>query len=57
MRERGLKYHILLASFLSIDSRSREGAWIEISIISGALSNSGRSREGAWIEINQIQFD
>ena len=31
--------------------RSRKGAWIEMSIIGGALSNSaGRSRKGAWIE-------
>ena len=34
-------------------SRSRKGAWIEMSIIGGALSNSaGRSRKGAWIEID-----
>ena len=30
VRERGLKYHIHLTSFLGIDSRSRKGAWIEI---------------------------
>ena len=32
--------------------RSRKGAWIEMSLIGGALSNSaGRSRKGAWIEM------
>ncbi len=34
-------------------SRSREGAWIEISISASAKLHlyGGRSREGAWIEI------
>ena len=36
-------------------SRSREGAWIEISISASAKLHlyGGRSREGAWIEIEQ----
>ena len=52
-RERGLKF-LASSSLRTGFSRSREGAWIEISIIGGALSNSaGRSREGAWIEIKK----
>ena len=35
--------------------RSRKGAWIEMSLLGGALSNSaGRSRKGAWIEIANV---
>ena len=34
-------------------SRSREGAWIEMLLVSTFCNLScGRSREGAWIEIN-----
>ena len=33
--------------------RSREGAWIEIYMLSSVkLNAASRSREGAWIEIN-----
>ena len=40
---------------LQISSRSREGAWIEISRMQKALlaAAARRSREGAWIEIMQ----
>ena len=51
VRERGLKLWSVLLVVLLV-GRSREGAWIEIS-----LSDAGealaicRSREGAWIEM------
>ena len=51
VRERGLKSCGQCLG-CRLDSRSRKGAWIEMSLIGGALSNSaGRSRKGAWIEI------
>ena len=35
-----------------VESRSREGAWIEIKSCLGlSVRHFGRSREGAWIEI------
>ena len=38
-------------------SRSREGAWIEISTRCWmALRSFSRSREGAWIEMNSKQW-
>ena len=38
-----------------VDSRSREGAWIEISAVFTAPTLIGsRSREGAWIEIIRL---
>ena len=40
MRERGLKFNSRRTKQIIAGGRSREGAWIEISIISGALSNS-----------------
>ena len=47
-----MKFISLLLKQVLLISRSRKGAWIEISLIGGALSNSaGRSRKGAWIEI------
>ena len=50
-RERGLKF-LGFQPFGIDDSRSREGAWIEIDNGVGAgVTNSSRSREGAWIEI------
>ena len=54
-RERGLKYHII-DNFGQTGSRSREGAWIEISVIS-RLEELGlsRSREGAWIEMGRCK--
>ncbi len=37
---------------MTVQSRSREGAWIEIVIaFAASASAAGRSREGAWIEI------
>ena len=51
VRERGLKYHALKDITLP-ESRSREGAWIEIE--GGCIPGwdmECRSREGAWIEI------
>ena len=37
------------------DSRSRKGAWIEISAHPyGHKYNKGRSRKGAWIEIGKV---
>ena len=52
-RERGLKYRIQNKEDVAGSSRSREGAWIEISrLLVSAAPVNGRSREGAWIEIN-----
>ena len=51
-RERGLKYQDLRADSQQ-HGRSREGAWIEISIFLLMLNGFfSRSREGAWIEIS-----
>ena len=52
--ERGLKY-IKKAASSMLDSRSRLGAWIEISK-KGREQNerTGRSRLGAWIEISFV---
>ena len=51
-RERGLKYQLALAVINTIKSRSREGAWIEMSVvIPFGIVYTSRSREGAWIEI------
>ena len=54
-RERGLKSFIQeVVDF--IDSRSREGAWIEIaSCKAGIYRLFSRSREGAWIEIPTLE--
>ena len=50
-RERGLKCPQLKCKFCQF-GRSREGAWIEITVIITLLySLQRRSREGAWIEI------
>ena len=50
-RERGLKSCGQCLG-CRLDSRSREGAWIEIvSIIADFALSCCRSREGAWIEI------
>ena len=52
VRERGLKYLQRSAPGFEQYRRSREGAWIEISILRSSLRTlSSRSREGAWIEI------
>ena len=38
--------------------RSREGAWIEITVSIDDVPNpQRRSREGAWIEINRIDVN
>ena len=51
-RERGLKFPRWSVFGLTVISRSREGAWIEISTRPcDHKYNKGRSREGAWIEI------
>ena len=51
VRERGLKLQERYPVEV-YDSRSREGAWIEILIQSTrTLQRIRRSREGAWIEI------
>ncbi len=48
---------ILYANFLSIQRRSREGAWIEIpNSIQAQKKFPSRSREGAWIEIDTWLF-
>ena len=57
VRERGLK----LLSFQRTDnarpSRSRKGAWIEISADAlTAAARERRSRKGAWIEIIKLSF-
>ncbi len=53
MRERGLKYFFNNAPTLHL-SRSREGAWIEITNYYGiSYCEGSRSREGAWIEMQQ----
>ena len=51
-RERGLKL-LLICPILTLKSgRSREGAWIEITLTDFACGRFfSRSREGAWIEI------
>ena len=52
VRERGLKYYIYINAGVFSAGRSREGAWIEISIdLKQTPKVSSRSREGAWIEI------
>ena len=52
MRERGLKFAGASAKKYDAESRSREGAWIEITNLSTMFCSAyGRSREGAWIEI------
>ena len=50
-RERGLKLSLVVMLMLFL-SRSREGAWIEITLNAfNVLWYYSRSREGAWIEI------
>ena len=52
-RERGLKSDMDLQTCVEADSRSREGAWIEIGVVRDLKDpQRGRSREGAWIEIS-----
>ena len=52
MRERGLKYSEDIFKLGFVTSRSREGAWIEITPErSNIIHDYRRSREGAWIEI------
>ena len=52
VRERGLKCGHRGDCSAADERRSREGAWIEIGIISSQPKrNRSRSREGAWIEI------
>ena len=52
-RERGLKYMADSNHNYEYYCRSREGAWIEIILISlEILYHLSRSREGAWIEIS-----
>ena len=52
MRERGLKFAPLVAVRNVPIGRSREGAWIEMSLLPEAVTpGAGRSREGAWIEM------
>ena len=52
VRERGLKFAILLSLISILFGRSRKGAWIEIHA-SPNMRNIAvcRSRKGAWIEI------
>ena len=51
VRERGLKSCGQCLG-CRLDSRSREGAWIEIAAGNSAkAANRRRSREGAWIEM------
>ena len=53
-RERGLKFLNEVINYVK-QSRSREGAWIEICTQRIAQSLAlCRSREGAWIEIEDI---
>ncbi len=50
-RERGLKSNNRLLSLHHL-RRSREGAWIEMAIVTRAFpGDTCRSREGAWIEM------
>ena len=52
-RERGLKFERKHHQ-VCLQSRSREGAWIEIlKIYNLSKATAGRSREGAWIEITK----
>ena len=47
-----MKYEATAEIFRAVESRSREGAWIEISCAAAAAWRKPcRSREGAWIEI------
>ena len=56
-RERGLKFDARAAQQWDNAGRSREGAWIEITIIRSAVAAAiSRSREGAWIEIGGVEF-
>ena len=49
-----MKYIGATDTLLSDDSRSREGAWIEICKREGGrYDDASRSREGAWIEIER----
>ena len=51
VRERGLKSNIIRKP-TKTQSRSREGAWIEIMVMNkSTLQALRRSREGAWIEM------
>ena len=51
-RERGLKYLYRHNYRYNALGRSREGAWIEISLLQSMIAAFAcRSREGAWIEI------
>ena len=46
-------YHVKAAKVAV--GRSREGAWIEMSLMPRCLARlRGRSREGAWIEIMRL---
>ena len=52
VRERGLKLNFRLVVIKKLQSRSREGAWIEICQYCYSFYPRGsRSREGAWIEM------
>ena len=51
-RERGLKSYAGRCYHANSSSRSREGAWIEITACTVIIRAVGRSREGAWIEIS-----
>ena len=52
VRERGLKFTLIFVKLKIHQSRSREGAWIEIAIFVGCNKGAkSRSREGAWIEM------
>ena len=55
VRERGLKSRNGRCWLPLIVSRSREGAWIEISLLVSMIAAFAcRSREGAWIEISDL---